>query len=168
MKRLLGLLGGLWLYLMLPVTARTELLPIETLSTALVDALPGYVNREYARKRWGGHLVLTSNYRLEAGPDDAQIVDLLTLERFSGRDGRQIPLLIERRIVLAPARDGRWWLSNVQTVFRPLPESLDARLGPYLKPTDAPPTITATEPTVALESAFAQAVSTWLRDYQLP
>jgi len=169
MRRLIALTLAALLVSAAP--GRAGSLDIDTLATRLVEDLSGYVNREYARQRVRGTLVLTSNPQVRPAADDARAIHLVTLERRPDDHGQLVPLLIERTILVAPAADGRWWLVDVRSVVRTLDEDLDRRLGPYLedipKPTDAPNTIVAASPYVSVDGAFNQAIRLWLRDVQL-
>ncbi|AGY59482.1 hypothetical protein [Gloeobacter kilaueensis] len=167
-RLILALAAGLLLLNVLVAQAENSPLAVDELSTRLTAALPDYVNREYARARSDWHLVLTSNPRVAHGPGDSYAIAFVTLERIFQK-GRLVPVLIDRTIRVAPS-GGRWWLSDVRTVFRPIPEALDSKLGPYLgdypKPQSDPPTIDALPPYTVVESAFSKAVTTWLRDIQ--
>ncbi|MBW4699007.1 MAG: hypothetical protein KME03_14120 [Aphanocapsa lilacina HA4352-LM1] len=159
-----------WLTLAPVPAAAAPVITAERLAERLTEALPSYVNRAYTRERVPGNLVLTSNPRLTPAAGDAVAIQFLTLDRFLQR-GELFPVLVERTVVVAPS-GGRWWLSDVRSVFRPIPEELDGKLGPYLEDIpvaqNSPPTLAGWPPYIALESAFAQAVTTWLRDVQLP
>ncbi len=152
-----------------PAHAEAPAIGLIELADQLTDALPGYVNREYARTRTPGHLVLTGEARIRQAAGLAFTIDILTLERFFER-GQLIPVLIERQVVVAPSA-GTWYLSTVRSVFRTIPEAMDSRLGPYLtdypKAKYDPPTIAGLPPYTALDSAFSKAVAIWLRDVQL-
>jgi hypothetical protein len=137
---------------------------------SLTKALPEYANREYARQKLKVHLVLSGNIRVAEQTANSQVLDVLTLERFRDLHGDTVPVLIQRRIHLGLASDQRWWLSDVQSTVQPIPESLDAKFGPYLEdmptPRTAPPSTTGMPTATHLQSAFAQAISRWLRDIQ--
>lgn len=141
-------------------------LPLEDLT----KTLPEYANREYARQKLKVHLVLSSTIRVAEQTADRQVLDVLTLERFRDLHGDTVPVLVERRVTLGLASDQRWWLSNIQSTFRTIPESWDAKFGPYLEdypnPQTAPPATDGMPPAKHLQSAFAQAISRWLRDVQ--
>lgn len=136
----------------------------------LTQRLPEYANREYARQKLKVHLVLSGNIRVTEQTANSQVLEVLTLERFRDLHGDTVPVLAHRRISLGLASDQRWWLSDVQSTFQPIPESLDAKFGPYLedipKPRISPPSTTGMPPATHLQSAFAQAISRWLRDVQ--
>jgi hypothetical protein len=153
-------------WLMTTLASVAAPLPLENLT----NVLPEYANREYARRKLKVHLVLSNNIRVAEQTANSQVLDVLTLERFRDIHGDTVPVLVQRRISLSLASDQRWRLNDIQSTFQPIPESLDAKFGPYLEdypnPQTAPPTTTGMPPATHLQSAFAQAISRWLRDVQ--
>jgi hypothetical protein len=141
-------------------------LPLESLT----KVLPEYANREYARRKLNVHLVLSGNIRVAEQTANSQVLNVLTLERFRDTHGDTVPVLVQRRISLSLALDQRWRLNDVQSTFQPIPESLDAKFGPYLEdypnPQTAPPATAGMPPATQLQSAFALAIARWLRDVQ--
>lgn len=160
-----------WMGIALGITLLADNLGGLTLAQVgeqLVRDLPGYVNREYARMRVPGHLVLVGQPRTD-GTSDAQAISVLTLERFR-YEGRLVPVLIERRIAIAQSA-GYWRLVEVRSTLRPLDEYADSKLGPYLSDyptsTTVPPSIAGLEPYITTGGAFNRAITRWLSDVQL-
>jgi hypothetical protein len=153
-------------WLMMAVASIAAPLPLESLT----KLLPEYTNREYARRKLKVHLVLSGKIHISEQTANSQVLDVLTLERFRDTHGDTVPILVQRRISLSLASDQHWWLNDIQSTFQPIPESLDAKFGPYLEdypnPQTAPPTTTGMPPATHLQSAFALAISRWLRDVQ--